>query len=101
MKVKDQFNQWVRRRIEEYGFEEGSDFSPLLVKTRGRPRQDYLITIDMAKELAMVERTERGRATRRYFIEMEKAAREMAATLIAQGQPEAIPQVVFDPPRRR
>lgn len=71
LKVKDQFNQWVRRRIEEYGFEEGSDFSPLLVKTRGRLRRDYLITIDMAKELAMVERTKRGRQTRRYSIEMD------------------------------
>lgn len=93
--VRDQFNQWVRRRVEEYGFEEGRDFSPHLVKTRGRPRQDYLITIDMAKELSMVERTERGRQTRRYFIEMEKAARQMAAELIEQGKPEVVPPVAL------
>jgi len=46
----------------------------------------------------MVERTEKGRETRRHFIEMEKAAREMAATLIAQAQPEAVPRAVFDAP---
>ena len=74
LKAKDQFNQWVRRRIEEYGFEEGTDFRTIRCKTRGRPRIDYLVTPDMAKELSMVERTERGRQTRRYFIEMEKAA---------------------------
>ena len=93
-----QFKDWISRRIKEDRFVEGEDFvrrSCLSSKGRGGwNRKDYLITIDMAKELAMVERTVRGRATRRYFIEMEKAAREMAQTLIAQGQPEAVPQVV-------
>lgn len=93
--VRDKFGMWMSRRIEEYGFEAGSDYCAELRKSpsgRGRPRQDYLITIDMAKELSMVERTDKGRETRRYFIQMEKAAREMAETLVAQGQPEAMPQ---------
>ena len=51
---------WFQRRVDDYGFEEGADFRTNLFKTRGRPCKDYLITIDMAKELAMVERTERG-----------------------------------------
>ena len=94
--VGDDFSTWMKRRIREYRFEDAADYSASLRKNggRGRSRKEYLITIDMAKELAMVERTGRGRATRRYFIEMEKAAREMAQTLIAQGQPEAVPQVV-------
>ena len=72
--IKDPFHQWVSRRLKEYGFEEGTDPCTSLFKPGGRPRKDYLITIDMAKELAMVERTDKGRETRRYFIQMEKAA---------------------------
>lgn len=68
------FNDWINRRVAEYGFKDGADFHSLLSKTGGRPRKDYLLTIDMAKELAMVERTDKGRETRRYFIQMEKAA---------------------------
>lgn len=55
--VSDRFHQWVSRRVTEYGFEEGSDFCTNVCKTGGRPRTDYLLTVDMAKELSMVERT--------------------------------------------
>jgi phage anti-repressor protein len=74
LKSRAHFNDWIRERIAQYGFEEGTDFHSNRCKTGGRPRTDYLLTIDMAKELSMVERTERGQATRRYFIEMEKVA---------------------------
>lgn len=96
--VLDRFHMWMTRRLEEYGFSEGSDFCAISRKNggRGRPRQDYLITIDMAKELSMVERTEKGRATRRYFIEMEKAAHEMAVGLIGAGRDDLIPDRYFD-----
>jgi AntA/AntB antirepressor len=53
----------------------------ILTKTKGRPKTDHFLTLDMAKELAMVERSEIGRETRRYFIQMEKAARDMAGKL--------------------
>lgn len=86
------FSHWIKGRIEEYGFEAETDFVRITAKTRGRPRTDYLITRDMAKELAMVERTPKGRATRRYFIQMEQAAVQMAADHVASGTPEAIPQ---------
>ena len=77
------FAAWLQGRVKDYGFVEGEDF--LLSETGkrtgrgGSNRKEYLITIDMAKELAMVERTERGRTTRRYFIEMEKATKAMVA----------------------
>ena len=61
---KTPVHKWIGRRVEEYGFEEGEDFRTVLSKTGGRPRQDYMITLDMAKELAMVERTQIGRMTR-------------------------------------
>ncbi|RVT91285.1 antA/AntB antirepressor family protein [Sphingomonas crocodyli] len=78
LKVSTPVHKWVGRRVEEYGFEDGTDFRTSVSKTGGRPRTDYLLTVDMAKELSMVERTERGQATRRYFIEMEKVAHQMA-----------------------
>jgi anti-repressor protein len=65
--IPTRFHVWVARRIEEYGFIEGLDFRTILVKTGGRPKSEYLLTLDMAKELAMVERSEIGRETRRYF----------------------------------
>lgn len=97
--VKDPFHQWVKRRVESHGFEEGFDFCTVLFKTpgkAGRPRTDYLITPDTAMHLALMENNEMGRKTRRYFIQMESAAITMAQTLAAQGQVEAIPQGFFD-----
>ena len=54
---KWQFNQWIRDRITDYGFANGEDFRCWNTKTKGRPRTEYLLTIGMAKELAMVEYT--------------------------------------------
>ncbi|GAB7553105.1 hypothetical protein NRB_26110 [Novosphingobium sp. 11B] len=96
LKPKVRFNDWISRRLDEYDFQDGEDFHSLLSKTRGRPRKDYHLTIGMAKELAMVERTEVGRATRRYFIQMEQAALKMATAHVEAGTPEAIPQDFFD-----
>ena len=65
LEIGDDFSTWMKRRISEYRFEEGSDYSASLRKNggRGRARKEYLITIDMAKELSMVERTKKGQAT--------------------------------------
>ena len=90
------FAPWFTGRAKEYGFVEGEDFYPASGKSRGRPRKGYLRTLDTAKELAMVERTDVGRATRRYFIKMERAAMQMASDHVANGTPEAIPQDYFD-----
>jgi anti-repressor protein len=82
---KTPFHKWMERRVEEYGFTEQDDYWTILSVSSGggagRRKTDYFLTIDMAKELAMVERSEIGRETRRYFIQMEKAARDMAGTL--------------------
>ena len=54
---------------------EGKDFLINFSKSLGRPSKEYIISLDMAKELAMVENNERGRQARQYFIEVEKRYR--------------------------
>lgn len=66
------FSNWISNRISEYGFVQDEDYITLEIKTRGRPRKEYHITLDMGKELAMVERNEKGRQIRKYFIECER-----------------------------
>lgn len=71
------FNDWIVRRIEQYGFTEGEDFYSVLSKAMfGRDKTEYHLSLDMAKELAMLEMNDKGRAARRYFIHMEKVARQ-------------------------
>lgn len=73
LEVKTYFNDWLKRRIEEYGFEPGKDFySNLSKSTGGRPYVEVHLTWDMVKELCMVEKNEIGRNCRRYFIEVER-----------------------------
>lgn len=89
--VGKHFASWFQQRAKEYGFVEGEDWVEVFPETGknpvgGRSRREYLVTIDMAKELAMVERNERGRQARRYFIACEKAAKQAALT---QRQSEA------------
>ena len=70
--VKTLYKDWFPRMVE-YGFTEGKDFSSFLSEsTGGRPGTDHLLTIDMAKELAMIQRTDRGKQARQYFIQVEK-----------------------------
>ena len=60
-------------RMCEYGFVEGQDFSSFLSEsTGGRPAVDHIIKMDMAKEICMLQRTERGKLARQYFIQIEK-----------------------------
>lgn len=70
--VKTAYKDWFPR-MTEYGFTEGEDFSSFLSKsTGGRPSQDHIIKLDMAKEIAMIQRTDRGKQVRQYFIQVEK-----------------------------
>ena len=72
LEIKTHFKDWFPRMCE-YGFEEEKDFRSILSKsTGGRPSTDYEITLDMAKEIAMIQRNEKGKQARQYFIEVEK-----------------------------
>ncbi|ENL4657380.1 antA/AntB antirepressor family protein [Escherichia coli] len=83
LEVGKRFASWITERIAEYGFVENQDYilvSPNReIKGRGGDRRskDYHLTLDTAKETAMVERNEKGRQIRRYFIECEKKLRNI------------------------
>ncbi len=82
LEVQTEFKNWIVRRIEEYSFEEDKDFRSFLTEsTGGRPTKEYALALDMAKELAMVERTPKGKEARQYFIECERR-------LYAESQPQ-------------
>lgn len=75
LKIGRDFTNWIKARIEKYGFIEGGDFILTLTKTGERQnvtKSNYILKLDMAKELCMVENNEQGRKARRYFIEVEK-----------------------------
>lgn len=70
--VNSNYTTWFDR-MTEYGFVEGQDFLPNLEEsTGGRRAVDHVIKLDMAKEIAMIQRTERGKQVRQYFIQVEK-----------------------------
>lgn len=74
LEVQTRYNDWFTR-MKEYGFTEGVDFYSNLSKTNeamGRPSVDHLMTLSMAKELAMLQRTDKGKEARRYFIRIEE-----------------------------
>lgn len=96
------FAAWIRERIEQYEFEEGKDFtissdlcfpeseSKKRVGRGGHNIKEYHITLDMAKELSMVERTHHGKLARRYFIECE---RRLMETPQLPRKPELVEEV--------
>lgn len=73
LEVETPFNKWFSRMCE-YGFTDGADFQTFLSEsTGGRPATDAQITIDMAKEICMLQRNEKGKQARQYFLQLEKA----------------------------
>ena len=74
LEVKTHLSTWIKRAIEKYDFKENIDFSILKSgnPNGGIDKIDYIVTIDMAKELAMLENNEKGKEIRKYFIKIEK-----------------------------
>lgn len=72
LQVSTEYRHWFPRMCE-YGFTEGQDFRSFLTESiGGRPAQDAQLTIDMAKEICMLQRNERGKQARQYFLQLEK-----------------------------
>ena len=77
LEVKSRFNDWINNRIRDFGFVENQDFVTVTKNlVSGGIQKEIYLSIDMAKELSMVERNEKGRQARQYFIEMEKVAKK-------------------------
>lgn len=94
LEIGKDFSTWIKDRIETVGFVENEDFtvdSPNLGNQSGRGgdrrSREYWLTMDMAKELSMLERNARGRQARRYFIECEKQLRQVARQALDMSDP--------------
>jgi phage anti-repressor protein len=79
LQVKDNYTDWVKRRLGDCGFIEGEDFVGFSEKSGkpGRPSDCYFLTLDAAKHFAMLERNDQGFKVRQYFVEFEKKAKKM------------------------
>ena len=77
---KRQFADWIKQRVEQYGFIENKDFEVFHKfvnnSNGGRPTVEYALSIEMAKELSMVENNEKGRIARKYFIACEEKLKQ-------------------------
>ncbi|MDP1524171.1 MAG: antA/AntB antirepressor family protein [Rhodocyclaceae bacterium] len=96
LQVGRDFSTWIRERIAEFEFVDGEDFiivaaPPIRGAGNRGKRTDYFLTLDMAKELAMVERTPRGRQARRYFIECERQLQRLQQAGTATVKAHAVP----------
>lgn len=88
LEIGTRFDTWFERMIS-YGFEENSDFRLIAQKrATNNPKNpittyiDYEITVDMAKELSMIQRTEKGKQARQYFINCEKTLKNIKTTAL-------------------
>ena len=75
LEIGQDFTSWFKRMID-YGFEENKDFTLTKIREGRITKNEYAITLDMAKEISMIQRTEKGKQARQYFIECEKKLRE-------------------------
>ena len=93
LESKQDFSTWIKARIDHYGFVENQDFTRFHRKMEANNATiiEYHISIDMAKEVSMVERNDKGKEARRYFIACEKKLNDIsslspAELLVRQSQ---------------
>lgn len=82
--VKTRFNMWINRMLSR-DFEKGFDYVEQIETTGGRPITNYILTLDTAKEISMMTRSETGRQVRKYFIEIEKKYTKMYEELLTKN----------------
>ncbi|WP_208434729.1 antA/AntB antirepressor family protein [Bartonella taylorii] len=99
LEAKRDFSNWIKDRITRYNFIEGQDFiktqdlrSPNLASAKSRAviAINYHLTLEMAKELSMVERNEKGKQARQYFIECERRAKQVVTPQIDYSSPQVM-----------
>lgn len=92
LQVASAFSDWLSRRVKDYGFSQDVDYvrSFLSVDAGGTGRHECYLTLDMAKQLAMMERNDRGREIRRYFIECERRQLEASTFTLPKTLSQAL-----------
>lgn len=94
LEVKSRFNDWVRNRLNDCEAVENEDFEAFTKNlVSGGQSKEYIIKLDTAKEMAMLERNEKGKQVRRYFIQIEKKYKENS---LADLSPELRAVIVVD-----
>lgn len=77
MNVKSNYREWIKRRMSECDAVENKDYEAVEISTpSGQTMKEHLIRLDTAKEMAMLERNEKGKQVRRYFIRIEEKYKE-------------------------
>lgn len=84
--IRRDYSNWMKQ-MADYGFSEGSDYSPFLANRSdgkaGKPKTDHILSLDMAKHIAMIQRTEKGKQIRQKLIELEQRATTPDSYMIA------------------
>lgn len=80
--AKGQFSRWIKSAIDKYDFIENEDY--ITIDTNVEGTKDYIVTLDMAKELCLVSNTAKGKETRKYFINFEKKAKNVIQSQSSQ-----------------
>lgn len=98
LESKRDFSNWITSKLKKYHFSQWIDFTTKMLNRSdgkpGRQKKEYILTLDTAKEIAMVENNEKWREIRRYFIEVEKKLREKPQTLKIENQQQYIDTMV-------
>lgn len=81
--VKRQYSKWINSMLSE--FEEGFDYVKQLDTTKGRPKINYIVSLDTAKEICMLSKSPKAREIRKYFIMIEKKYIKMYNELLAKN----------------
>jgi len=96
LQVKTEFADWIKRAINKYDFVENTDYIITIRKNENsqfsglKERKDYIVTLDMAKELAMLSNTKKGKETRKYFLACEKRLKVNSSPLMQKDDILAI-----------
>ena len=95
LEVKSRFNDWIRNRLNDCEAAENEDYESFTKNlVSGGQSKEYLIKLDIAKEMAMLERNEKGKQVRRYFIQVEKKYKEKLKPKVPQTYLEALKELV-------
>ena len=95
LEVKSRFNDWIRNRLNDCEAAENEDYESFTKNlVSGGQSKEYLIKLDIAKEMAMLERNEKGKQVRRYFIQVEKKYTENLKPKVPQTYLEALKELV-------